>query len=331
MIMKKKVIACLCMLLCSSALAGCKIGNTEYVLDTKMPAGREVFSVNGEECGQKEIKLYLSNYRNLYGKEYNVDLWKYDFEGESLEDYVKGSALEEMTRIVCMNIVAEEKELSLSEDEKDKAKKAAKEYYETLSDGDKDYIGASVGDLTDFYEHYAVAEKLYAQLTDGVNIEVSDDEARVMRVQQIIVNDKAVADEVSAHLNSGEDFSAVANTYSEAPVVETNIAREQYPKAVDDVIFEMDNGQTSEMILADSSYYFIKCINKFDQELTEANKDNILIKREKEKFDSVYGDFVNNAQFNLNESVWNSITIKEHSEVTTDKFFEIYDKNFKGE
>ena len=85
------------------------------------------------------------------------------------------------------------------------------------------------------------------------------------------------------------------------------------------------------MILADSSYYFIKCINKFDQELTEANKDNILIKREKEKFDSVYGDFVNNAQFNLNESVWNSITIKEHSEVTTDKFFEIYDKNFKGE
>ena len=45
MIMKKKVIACLCMLICSSALAGCKIGNTEYVLDTRTISGKHKFAI----------------------------------------------------------------------------------------------------------------------------------------------------------------------------------------------------------------------------------------------------------------------------------------------
>ena len=40
-------------------------------------------------------KLYLSNYRNLYGSAYGMDLWQYDFGDASLEDYVKDVTLQE--------------------------------------------------------------------------------------------------------------------------------------------------------------------------------------------------------------------------------------------
>lgn len=326
--MKKRFVICLCGFLVSTYISGCKIGDTEYVLDTNISQGRHVFSVNEEECSQKEARLYLSNYRNLYGKEYGVDLWNYEFEGESLEEYIKGATLEELTKIVCMNAVAKEQGLELSDKEISCAKDAAKEYYSSLSSEDKKYINASIGELTDFYVKYATAEKLYGQLTEGVNEEVSDDEARVMRVQQIITSDKKVADEIKAHLNAGEDFAYIANTYSEAGVVETNISRDDYPKAVEEKVFELENNQISEMILVDENYYIIKCVNKFDQELTEANKANILVKREKEKFNDVYGDYVENGQFELNEEVWDSMTIAGHTEVTTDSFFEIYQKHF---
>ena len=48
-------------------------------------------------------------------------------------------------------------------------------------------------DIVTAYEHYALAEKLYKTLTEGVDEEVSDDEARVIHVQQIFVTDEESA------------------------------------------------------------------------------------------------------------------------------------------
>ena len=70
-------------------------------------------------------------------------------------------------------------------------------------------------------------------------------------------------------------------------------------------------------------------VNKFEEDLTEANKVNILNQREKEQFNDVYEDFVGNAVFYLNEDVWNEIKIDKSLDIKTDSFFEIYDKYFE--
>ena len=77
--------------------------------------------------------------------------------------------------------------------------------------------------------------------------------------------------------------------------VEIIMARNAYPKVIEDIAFHLDNGQVSEMITTENGYYFLKCISKYEQKLTEENKKTILIQRRKEQFDDVLTTFVENS------------------------------------
>ena len=183
-------------------------------------------------------------------------------------------------------------------------------------------------DILEAYETYALAEKLYQTLTQGVEEEVSDDEARVIRVQQIYVSDEQTAKKVQKLLNDGDDFASIAGTYNEKGKVETTVARGDYPQDVENIAFNLDNDAQSDMIVTDDGYYFVKCLNKFEEQLTQDNKSNIRIKREKEQFEDTYQDFVDSSTFELNEALWSSITLDDTSDIQTDSFFDVYDKYF---
>ena len=70
-------------------LCGCQIGDTQFVFQKNTANKKEVFTLNGEACSLTEAKLYLSNYRNIYGNAYGIELWGYDFGEDSLEEYIK--------------------------------------------------------------------------------------------------------------------------------------------------------------------------------------------------------------------------------------------------
>ena len=326
--MKKRVFNLCTILLATTLLAGCKIGGKEIVFELGSD-NDYVFSVGESKCSQKQARLFLCNYQNLYGNAYGVNLWDYDFEGDSLEEYVKSITLDELTKIVCMDIVSQEQEIALTEKEHKLVKKAAEEYYKSLSDDELSFMKVSQSDVVEIYENYALAEKLYKNLTEGVNTEVSDDDARVIRIQQICVSDKKNADAVSEKLAAGEAFETVAGEYSTCTTSQLTVSRGELPKELEEVAFELANDEISQAVKTTGGYYFIKCINKFEEDLTEANKVNILNQREKEQFNDVYEDFVGNAVFYLNEDVWNEIKIDKSLDIKTDSFFEIYDKYFE--
>lgn len=326
--MKKRVFNICTILLATTLLAGCKIGGKEIVFELGSD-NDYVFSVGESKCSQKQVRLFLCNYQNLYGNAYGVNLWDYDFEGDSLEEYVKNITLDELTKIVCMDIVSQEQEIALTEKEHKQVKKAAEEYYKSLNDDELSYMKVSQSDVVEIYENYALAEKLYKNLTEGVNTEVSDDDARVIRIQQICVSDKKNADAVSEKLAAGEEFETVAGEYSTCTTSQLTVSRGELPEELEEVAFELANDEISQAVKTTGGYYFIKCINKFEEDLTEANKVNILNQREKEQFNDVYEDFVGNAVFYLNEDVWNEIKIDKSLDIKTDSFFEIYDKYFE--
>ena len=331
--MKNRVITfCLMVALLSSALTGCTIGNTEIVLDMNSVGRNHVFSINGDKCSKEEARLYLCNYQNIYGSAYGMNLWDYDYsqmeEGTTLEDYVKDVTLTELVNVMCMEQLATQQEITLTEEETEKIEKAAEEYYETLSKEERSYIGVDKNKLKNFYQKYAIAQKLYRMLTQGINEEVSDDEARVIRIQQIFVKTEETALRVKEKLENKEKFENLASTYNEAGVIEKNLARGEYEEAVDEVVFRLDNDEVSGMITTEDGYYFIKCLNKFDEELTEENKKNIIVKRRKEQFDDRFSEFVDNSMFELNEKVWEDIKVDTSGNITTKSFFEIYEKYF---
>ncbi len=113
-------------------------------------------------------------------------------------------------------------------------------------------------DIRNLYEKYALSTKLYSELTVGVNEEVSDDDARIMQVMQIVVSNNSKATKISEKLGQGTDFTSLANLYNEQQQIETFISRKDVPSSMEKVVFLMDNNQISPCIEAEKKYYFYK-------------------------------------------------------------------------
>ena len=315
--------ACVCAL--SMALTGCQIGNKDIVVSGTL-SSRQVFTLDKSACSLKEAKVYLANYQNIYGTAYTIDLWQHDFGDASLLDYVKDITLEELTRVYTMDLLAQSQEVTLSEDETAKVAEAAKEYYASLSEDETAYMDVAEADIAEYYTHYALAQKLYHSLTNGVNEEVSDDEARVMEIMQIYVTDEDRAHEVEQKLAQGDDFASVANNYNELSAIQVTVSRDDRPDEVEEGACQLDDNAVSGMIAAGNGYYFIKCLNKYNEELTEANKSNIVEKREKEAFDDVYNEFVASLSSRLNTDLWDGIELTTDGSIQTNSFFAVFEK-----
>lgn len=323
----KRMASVAVILLTMLMLTGCNIGKTAVVFTTSL-GSRDVFKIDSTVCSISEAKVYLCNYQNLYGSAYGVNLWEHDSGNSSLEEYVKNITISELTRVICMDELAKKQKVALTEEENKKAAAAAKTYYDSLTDDEIDYMDVSETALKGMYEDYALAQKLYTSLTEGVNEEVSDDEARIMEAMQIVVKDQATADKVQNDLNSGRDFTAVATDYNEGTSIAVTFGRGDMPKAVEEAAFNLENDQVSACIQTDGGYYFIKCVNKFNQELTDEHKLTIVKEREKEAFDDVYESFVAGLDSTMNTDLWEDVKVKPSDKITTNSFFEVYEQSF---
>ncbi len=324
---KNRLRVAVCVLCMSLLLGGCRIGNREIVVSGTL-TDKQVFKINKTACGLKEARVYLTNYQNIYGTAYGIDLWKHDFGENSLEKYVKDITLEKLAYVVTMDLLAESQGVALTEEEMAQAGEAAKEYYASLSQEEIEYLGVTESDILEYYSHYALARKLYQSLTSSVNEEVSDDEARVIEMMQIFVRDGTKAAEVAARLENGDDFASVANNYNQLSAIQVTVSRDELPEEVEQVAFQLDDGEISGKIETDGGYYFVKCLNKYNEELTEANKSNIVEKREKEAFDDVYNTYVFGLSSDLNQELWENLELDTSGTISTDSFFEVFEKYF---
>ena len=313
-------------MLFSMLLSGCKIGDKNIVV-LKPLGNKQLFQIGEMTCSVKEAKVYLANYQNIYGEAYTLDLWQHDFGNDSLENYIKTITLNELVNMVCMKQLADQKGLILSEAEEAKIKEVAKEYYASLTKADKDYLEISESEIQEFYRHYALAGKVHQAIINEIDDEVSDDEARVMQVLQIFVSDINTASMVRDKLMEGADFASTAATYNELSNVSANICRADLPDEMEQIVFQLNDNEVTDVIQTVDGYYFIKCLNKFHPELTEENKKIILDKRQKDAFNSVYSQFLDGLSSYLNEDVWESLGVDSVSGIETEQFFEIYEKH----
>lgn len=313
-------------LLLALQLAGCQLGDTQVMVSAGF-SDNDVFKIKNEVCTLPEARVVMTNYQNMYATMYGIDLWKHKFGSNDLENYVKDLTISRLAQIMAMDFLAEEKDISLSKEEKGKIQEAAEEYYNSLNDTEKEYMHVKQGDIEILYKRYGLANKLYTHLTQGVDDEVSDDEARVMEAQQIFVTSKEKAKEVAGQLKEGTDFLSVANIYNEASEIEVTFGRNDVAPEVEKVAFSLENDQVSRRIKTDKGFYFLKCINHYNQEKTDDNKSVILEKRRKEAFDDVYMEFLDTLSSEFNEQVWEQVKVEVNQEVKTDSFFEVYEKH----
>jgi foldase protein PrsA len=85
------------------------------------------------------------------------------------------------------------------------------------------------------------------------------------------------------------------------------------------------------VVESEAGYHIIKCLNTFNREETDANKVKIVEQRRKEVFGQEYDAFVSELVRNLNQDLWEEISLLRDNDVNTSDFFDIYEKNFAEE
>ena len=308
----------------------------------------EVFRLDGHPCMKNEIMVYLVNSENQYSQVFGNEIWDVPVDDGNLEDSYKETILARVAQIKTMNLLAQSMDVALDDTEEAKVVAAGREYYESLTPEEVSYLDVDQDTITQLYREYATADKIYDVITADINPEISDDEARTITVQTILIKTYRLdadgnkvqfnADEkkaaysliasLKARLDEGESFEVLAADYNEDTQSQYSFGRGVMPEAFEEAAFNLGVGEVSDIVETEYGYHLIQCVSTFDADETELTKEKLVNQRRQEAFEETYQAFVPTLISNLNKPLWDLVTYDKNAGVTTTGFFEIYDKYF---
>ena len=307
-------------------LSGCS--NTKIVLTTGL-ASDELFRIGNVSCGLSEALIYLMNQKGAYENIYGIDMWEHAIGDGTMEEYLKSQVISELAQVKSMVLLAEEEEILLSEEERSQSAKAAAEYFASLNPEEAAALKTDQEAICRMYEDYCLAFKTYRQITEDVSIEISDDEARIIQLQQLFVPEEGLAKELKNRLEEGEDFGSLAANYSRLSQTTLSVARGDKGGLYEEVAFDLNNDEVSDVFAEDGGYYILKCLNTYMEEESEANKVQVAQRQKTERFQNIYTSLMQDTLSEFQEKLWDKVCFSDYEEVQTSSFFEIYEKYFE--
>lgn len=333
-------------------LSGCmdSLKGSKVVLTTGFEKN-EVFRIEDMSCTLPEAMVYLINTKNRYESVYGREIWNVSLDGVTLEENIKETVLAQLAQQKTMNLLARQNGVALSEEEEARVMQAAETYFQSLSEEEKGALQITVKDVEELYREYALARKVYQYIIKDINPEISDDEARTITVQYIYFRTCILdgtgkkieyseeekqeilrkAEEVRFQLKNEEaDFEELILKYSDSEEGTCSFGKGEKDQAFEDAAFNLETDEISDIVETPDGYYLIKCISTFNRTETDANKVKIVEKRREEVFGQEYEDFVAALTRNLNEDLWQSVSLAGTENITTSDFFDVFNKYFDG-
>ncbi len=294
------------------------------------PIVSEVSNVQSYKDGQ--VMVIIATERNRYRDIFTNRIWQVqvDKAGTDFQAYMLNEIRNFMKELRTMNILAEEQGIRLTGQEKEKLKQLAEEYYVSLTPEDKEYIGVEEDDIYELYEQYHRAGKLVDELTKNVNLEISDSEAKVITVQEIVVSDEMEADEIYGQVMAeGADFLSQAGNVSEDTEIEKSVGRGERSAEYEEIVFALAAEEISPVIAQGGRYYIVKCINDYDEEATLERKERLALQRKSQAFHQVYDAFAEEYAVDMSGDIWSVATLEKGEGSTTTNFFTLYQERME--
>lgn len=314
--MRKTIVSTI--LIASLLMTGCKSYGVRLTTGLK---DTELFKLNGKVFSVSEAKVYFSTEMNLYEDTFGEDIWENQIGEHSFESYLKQDVKDKCGKILALNIYADKNDIRLSQEEREKAKRAAAAYYQALDEDDKKYLELTEEDIRIIYEKYLLANKVYSAIVDNVDVEISDAEAKVIKVESIYKKDLSQIQTLMEQINAGGDFKTIAAENTEANQVEYQFGRGDMVAEFEDAAFALSNGQVSGIVQTEEGYYIIKCVNDYMESETQVNKQKILKEYQMKVFNETYQPFVEKMSLEFNDNVWKTFSVENMEHINVNNFY----------
>ena len=281
-----------------------------------------------KEYGKAETMVILTTERLRYEDVYTEEIWtaSVDKQGTTFADVLLPQVHDFMIELKTMSRMAEKYEIALTSREKELVAEAAARYYMALGSANAEAFGLKQDAVANLYSDYWISEKLVTKLTGDMNLEVSDSEAKVITLSQIVLSDREKAEKVLAlAAEDGADFYSIAKEHSEEDEIKIQIHRGMMGKNLETAAFALEEDSLSEVILEDGRYYILKCMDDYDEEATKLRKDQMIREKKTEAFHTGYQAFKAENPLIGDETFWSSLSVTESPKVEAD-FFAIYEE-----
>ena len=147
------------LLICSLILSGCG----QRLVLTRGFAKDELFRIGNTDCRLSEYNVFLLNLQKHCERTFGHNVWEGQG-GADLKEAIEQRALSEASRLKVMLLLAVQDNIMLTDAEENLADEAETEYYEGLSEAEKEYLGIDEETLRRLFEQYALAQKVYKSI-----------------------------------------------------------------------------------------------------------------------------------------------------------------------
>ena len=254
-------------------------------------------------------------------------------EDQTYEESVKDGLLENLENMYLISQHAADYEVSLTEEEEDAIAEAAAQFDEDNTDEAKETVSGYRKDIEEFLRLATIQTKMDSKMREGVDEEVSDEEAAQKAMQYVFFsytttddsgNTTELTDEEKESLktdaqslvdrvNAGEDISTVAEDLGQTAYDLTFDSESTSPN--EDLIAAVDafetEGQVTDVIEADDGLYVGRLTSLLDRDATDQKKTSIVEERRQEQYDSLLEEWRNDTDIKVDEKVWDKVDFED--------------------
>ncbi len=279
---------------------------------------------------QGQYETYYAGMMGMTGE----DMWVQEVEeGKTYEQAVKDSIMTELENLYIIAQHAAEYEVSLTEEEQDAIREAATRFDELNSDETKEAVSGYRKDIEKYLELLTIQNKMDSKMKEGVDEEVSDEEAAQKAMKYVYFsfsstddsgNTVDLSDEekdalrtdaqtLADRVKAGEDMTAVAE---EMGLTANDLTfDEESTGPNEDLVAEVngfaEEGECTDPIESDLGLYVGQLTSLLDRDATDQEKTNIVEERRQEQYDSLLEEWRDAVTIEVDEKVWEKVDFND--------------------
>ena len=275
---------------------------------TKPLSEEALFEINDTECSIGTALLRLLEAKEEYENAEDSVLWTRKIGDTTLAEYVKNTVKDELLKYTAAQEMAADLTVYLSNEETNSAKNSAMQLYEHMvTKYNLVNYDVSLEDAEDLYIKKAYYDKVYEKLSENIYMEISEADTKAIEIDYVFIPAEdgiETAEQMRNEMKSGTEFAEVCADHGYDVVLNNVETKGSMPEAFENSAYALRDGEISEVVVTQSGYYIIYCIEDYLVTESQANSNKIIYDKKKENFQEAYEKFAKTNKMRFDNSKW---------------------------